>query len=82
MHQETHKKLNLFMDIKNLIDTCDCKKEKFILDTENNIIIPKDIDTTIGCENDCGLLTKLTIFLITNDINYDLLEDYSLKLYL
>ncbi len=68
------------MEIKNLINTCDCKKEKFILDTKNDIIISKNINTTKICEKDCCLITKLTMYLITNDIDYDLLEDYSLKL--
>jgi hypothetical protein len=80
MKYETNEKSNLFMEIKNLIGTCDCKKEKFILDAKNDIIISKDMNTTKRCEKDCCLMTKLTMYLITNDIDYNLLEDYSLKL--
>jgi len=74
--------MSIYVDIKDLLDECKCKNDNFILDIENKTIISKNIDTISSCQNDCGLITKITIYLISNDIDYDLLNDYSIKLYI
>ncbi|XOB61236.1 hypothetical protein ACMC56_11540 [Campylobacterota bacterium DY0563] len=74
--------MSIYFDIKHILNECKCKNDNFLLDFENKMIVSKSVDTISSCENDCGLITKVTMYLISNNIDYDLLNDYSIKLHL
>lgn len=80
MKHISDKNMYLFSELKDLINKCNCKNDNFEVDIENNIIVSKSIDTIKHCSNDCGLITRVTMYLITNDIDYDMLDDFSIKL--
>ena len=72
--------MNTLIDLEKILKSCRCSKNNFFLDTNKKVIVSKDIDNTSSCERDCGLIIQLTMYLISNNIDYDLLEDYSIKL--
>lgn len=80
MEQTINNEKEILSEINELLNECKCKKENFELDIEKKTIVSKNIDTVENCENDCGLITKITMYLITNDIDYDLFDDFSIRL--
>lgn len=72
--------MGLLNDLKNILNSCNCKREKYLLDEKRQMLVAKGIDAANICKNDCCLITKITIYLISNNIDYEFLHDYSIKL--
>lgn len=72
--------MKILSEIDALLTNTKCSAKHFSLDKENQCVNCLDKEALINCNEECGIITKLTWLLIQNNIDYTVTKNFDIIL--
>jgi hypothetical protein len=72
--------MNTFIELQEILQKCKGSESCFKIDKTNNSINCLDKSNLEACNLKCGVFTDLTWYLLKNDIDYFVTEDFDIQI--